>query len=188
MHGVISLLDSTHYEQVERLWAELEARFGVRGVYITPYPHVSYHVAAAYDRARLEPIVRALAGEIAPFRVRTAGLGVFTGAQPVLYLPVVRTVPLSHLHARLWEVLAPAAGDSNTYYHPDRWLPHVTIGFGDVPPERLAPIIAHLAARSFDWEITLDHLALIYDHGDGQIVQTRYPFGHPARANEEEPR
>jgi 2'-5' RNA ligase len=113
MHGVVSLLDSTHYEQVERLWAELEARFGVRGVYMTPYPHVSYHVAAAYDLARLEPILRALAGETAPFRVRTAGLGVFTGAQPVLYLPVVRTVPLSHLHARLWEALAPAAGGGN---------------------------------------------------------------------------
>jgi 2'-5' RNA ligase len=187
MHGVVSLLDSTHYEQVERLWTELEARFGVRGVYITPYPHISYHVAAAYDLVRLEPIVRALAREFAPFQVRTTGLGVFTGAQPVLYLPVVRTVPLSHLHARLWEALAPAAGGGNANYHPDRWLPHVTIGFGDVPPERLAPIIAHLAARSFDWDITLDHLVVIYDHGGGQIVQVRYPFGHPAPANEEEP-
>jgi 2'-5' RNA ligase len=187
MHGVVSLLDSTHYEQVERLWTELEARFGVRGVYITPYPHISYHVAAAYDLARLEPIVRALAREFAPFQVRTTGLGVFTGAQPVLYLPVVRTVPLSHLHARLWEALAPAAGGGNANYHPDRWLPHVTIGFGDVPPERLAPIIAHLAARSFDWDITLDHLVVIYDHGGGQTVQARYPFGHPAPANEEEP-
>jgi 2'-5' RNA ligase len=157
---------------------------------MTPYPHVSYHVAAAYDLARLEPIVRALAREFAPFQVRTTGLGVFTGAQPVLYLPVVRTVPLSHLHARLWEALAPAAGGGNANYHPDRWLPHVTIGFGDVPPERLAPIIAHLAARSFDWDITLDHLVVIYDRGAGQIVQARYPFVQPARAtaNEEEPR
>ena len=50
--------------------------------------------------------------------------------------------------------------------------------------------MAHLAARSFDWEIAVDHLAVIYDRGAGQIVQTRYPFVQPARAdvNEEEPR
>lgn len=190
MHGVVSLLDSTHYEQVARLWAELAAGFGVRGVYRTPYPHFSYHVAADYDLGRLDPILRALAGATAPFRVRTAGLGVFTGAQPVLYVPVVRTLPLSQLQARLWQAVAPTAAGSNGYYHPDRWLPHVTIGFGDVPPDRLAAIMAHLAARSFDWEIAVDHLAVIYDRGAGQIVQTRYPFVQPARAdvNEEEPR
>jgi 2'-5' RNA ligase len=187
MHGVVSLLDSTHDAQVERLWAELAATFGVRGVYVTPYPHFSYHVAAAYDLARLDPILQAVAGMTAPFRVRTAGLGIFTGAQPVLYLPVVRTAALSRVHAALWPAVASVASDSNSYYHPDRWLPHITIGFGDVSPERLAALIGPLAARSFDWEIAIDQFALIYDSGAGQVVRARYPFGQAAPPDQEEP-
>jgi hypothetical protein len=45
MHGVVSLLDAAHYQAVESLWAELAA-CGLRGVYVTPFPHFSYHVAA----------------------------------------------------------------------------------------------------------------------------------------------
>jgi hypothetical protein len=33
MHGVVSLLDSHYSQVVEDLWAELERRFGVDGVY-----------------------------------------------------------------------------------------------------------------------------------------------------------
>ncbi len=54
MNGVVSLLDPEHSRMVEDVWAELDRTFGVRGVYITPYPHFSYQVAAAYDAARLE--------------------------------------------------------------------------------------------------------------------------------------
>jgi hypothetical protein len=46
MHGVVSLLDAAHYQAVESLWAELAAACGLRGVYVTPFPHFSYHVAA----------------------------------------------------------------------------------------------------------------------------------------------
>ncbi len=42
MHGVVSLLDCHYSQVVEDLWAELERRFGVDGVYVTPYPHFSY--------------------------------------------------------------------------------------------------------------------------------------------------
>src|SRR5215471_18966473 len=49
MHGIATLLDKDHYQLIEDLWAELERRFSVHGVYITPYPHFSYHVAQDYD-------------------------------------------------------------------------------------------------------------------------------------------
>jgi hypothetical protein len=185
MHGVVSLLDDTHYVLVERLWAELAATFGVRGVYITSYPHFSYHVAEHYDLAALEPILQRVAGQLAPFQVRTAGLGVFTGPQPVLYVPVVRTLELSQLHATLWQALAPAAGGINDYYHPARWQPHITIGYGDMAPDRLAAIIPFLAPRVFDWTITVDAFATIYEGDAGQEVRVRVPFGPPAHPGEE---
>jgi len=53
VHAVVSLLDQSHYEKVEALWSELASRFGLRGIYRTPYPHFSYHVAAGYDVDRL---------------------------------------------------------------------------------------------------------------------------------------
>src|SRR5437660_1432707 len=56
VHGVVSLLEDTYYRQVEDLWAELEREFGVRGVYVTPYPHFSYQIASHYDIEVLEPI------------------------------------------------------------------------------------------------------------------------------------
>ena len=46
MHGIVSLLDQPHYDQVEKLWVEIERRFGIKGIFVTPYPHFSYHVTA----------------------------------------------------------------------------------------------------------------------------------------------
>src|SRR5579871_3200774 len=87
VNGVVSLLDGEHYQQVETLWAELAERFGLRGVYVTPFPHFSYHVASHYDTGQLEPILRQVASKIHPFQIKITGLGIFTGPQPVLYIP-----------------------------------------------------------------------------------------------------
>lgn len=54
MHGVVSLLEDKYYRLIEDLWAELEKEFGVRGVYVTPYPHFSYQVASHYNTEVLE--------------------------------------------------------------------------------------------------------------------------------------
>ncbi len=61
MHGIVSLLDSAHYRLVEALWAELDEVCSVRGVYVTPFPHFSYHVAEQYEVDKLTEIVRQVA-------------------------------------------------------------------------------------------------------------------------------
>src|SRR4051812_46659014 len=116
MDAVVSLLDETHYRLVEDLWAELEARFGVRGIYVTPYPPFSYHIAQHYDLAALEPVLRRAAQGATPFTVRTGGLGIFTGANPILYIPVVRDPALTEFHRRLWQAVDPAGVESAVYY------------------------------------------------------------------------
>lgn len=107
VHAVVSLRDPHHYEQVERLWSEPASRFGLQGVCRTPYLHFSYRVAAGFDAERLAGAPAEVARCTAPFRVGTAGLGLFTGPHPVLYIPVVPQ--LTAFHARLWERIAPAA-------------------------------------------------------------------------------
>lgn len=179
MHGIVSLLDDAHYQQVEVLWAELKREFGVQGVYSTPYPHFSYHVANQYNLATLEPLLYAFASEQKPFQVRTAGLGIFTGQQPVLYIPVVRNPQLTQFHHALWQQLVAseqASKDSRDYYAPDNWMPHITIAAHDVDCQMLTNIVNYLGTHSFNWDISIDTIALIYDTGTAQQLRTRIPL------------
>jgi hypothetical protein len=180
MHGIVSLLDKDHYQLVEELWAELEREFSVHGVYVTPYPHFSYHVAQVYDVDKIEPVLQRITSNITTFKVRTSGLGVFTGTSPVLYIPVARSLELAELHQELWEQISPASSGVQQYYHPDQWMPHITIGFGDISMDNLSQIIPFLAERDFNWEITVNTIALIYDTGAKQVLKSRFDItGEP---------
>jgi hypothetical protein len=174
MHGIVSLLDNDYYQLVEELWAELEREFSVQGVYVTPYPHFSYHVAQVYDVDKIEPVLQRITSNITTFKVRTSGLAIFTGASPVLYIPVVRSLELTQLHQELWEQISTASSGIVEYYHPEQWMPHITIGFGDISKENLSQIIPFLAERDFNWEITVNNLAFIYDTGTKQEMKSRF--------------
>ena len=174
MHGIVSLLDNDHNQLVEELWAELEREFSVHGVYVTPYPHFSYHVAQAYDVEKLESVLQRITSNITTFKVRTSGLGIFTGASPVLYIPIARSLELTQLHQELWEKISTASSGVQEYYYPDQWVPHITIGFGDISKENLSQMIPLLAERNFTWEITVNNIALIYDTGIKQELKSRF--------------
>jgi 2'-5' RNA ligase len=174
MEGIVSFLDDKHYQLVEDLWAELSREFGVRGVYITPYPHFSYHVAAHYDVESVTPILNRITSNITTFQVRTSGLGIFTGATPVIYIPVVRSLELTQLHEALWEKISPVASGAQEYYHPGQWMPHITIGFGDINKENLASIVRWLNERDFSWEITINNIAFVQDTGTEQVLKARF--------------
>jgi len=177
MHGIVSLLDNKHYQLVENLWAELEREFAVRGVYITPYPHFSYQIAQHYNVEQLEPTLQRFASSQAAFQVKTSGLGIFNGPRPVLYVPVVRSTELTAFHQELWPEISTAGSDISDYYHPANWIPHITIGFGDINKENLFRIVQSLAERDFSWEITVDNIALIYDTGAKQELRSHFAFG-----------
>jgi 2'-5' RNA ligase len=177
MQGVVTLLDDRHYARVQAIWEELEQKFGVRGMFVMQYPHFSYQVAEAYDELACESRLKELAARTRPFRVRTAGLGVFTVASPVLYVPLVRTPQLSELHRDIWDGVGhPTLSPVTHYYHPDEWAPHVTLAQGDIDPDRLAEIVRLLSRRNFHWEITVSNLAIIYDTGREQGVRCRFDF------------
>jgi 2'-5' RNA ligase len=163
MQGVASLLEEKYYQLVKELWAELTREFAVSGVYATPYPHFSYQVAKRYDIALLEPVLQQFAANKKSFQVRTAGLGIFTGPHPVLYIPVVHSPELTQFHEALWQEISSTGSGIEEYYHPSHWMPHITIGIGDMNKDNLSCIVRLLAEREFNWEITVDNIALIYD-------------------------
>jgi 2'-5' RNA ligase len=183
MHGVVSLLDDEHYTQVEEVWRELSDNFGVRGIYVTPYPHFTYQVAEEYDVRAVGTILHDLAARMRPFRVRTAGLGIFTLSNPVLYIPVVRSPELNALHTEVWRAIAQtSASEVAAYYEPAQWVPHVTLAHGDINHEQLAEIVRLLSTRNFHWELTVNNLSLIYDTGTEQGLRCRFNFSNGKKA------
>ncbi|MBN1146504.1 MAG: 2'-5' RNA ligase family protein [Anaerolineales bacterium] len=163
MHGLVSLLPEPYYNQVQAIWEELAGGYGLQGVRVTPYPHFSWQIAQDYDFERLEEIVRGIARASPPLAVRTAGLALFTGFRPVLYVPVVKDALLLELHAHIWRSAQPASQGLSPYYAPDAWMPHISLAYEDVNRENIGPLIESLAFRSFNWEMTIDNIALIYE-------------------------
>ena len=177
MHGLVSLLDDKHNQQVEALWAELKEKFGVQGIGIVPHPHFSYQVAKHYEVEQLRDILTRLAQKSTPFRVKTSGLGIFTGPQPVLYIPVVRHPELTQFHQSLWQEISATALGIAAYYHPTQWMPHITLAQWDIDRHNLPKIIHLLSERSFQGDIVVDNLTLLYDAGGQHEVRLRIDLG-----------
>lgn len=176
MDGVVSILDEVHYKQVEALWAEFEEKLGIEGVHQTPIPHFSYHVAKSYDTPRLEKLLRRVAADTEPFEVMTNGLGIFTGENPVLYVPVVRSYDLRTFHQRIWDAVSEYAHETSPHYHPDAWRPHITLAYGDMDHDELPEVIRLLSKRKFRWEISINNVALISSASEIDSVGFRIPF------------
>jgi len=167
MHGVVSLLDDNSSRMVEKLWAEIEKEFGIRGVYQTPFPHISYHVAANYQVDKIKTVMEVFARHTAPFRVRCCGLGVFTGPDPVLYLPIVRSPHLAEFQDELWHQLTKSSGQHVEFaYRPARWVPHITLAHRDLTQRALGAIVRRFCTAELNQSVTINNLALIYDMGD----------------------
>jgi 2'-5' RNA ligase len=175
MHGLVSLLDKTHYALVEKIWQELEADCGLRGIHVTPLPHFSWQIAEDYDWDTLAQTLQEIATQVEPFTVHTGGLAFFSGAQPVAYIPVVRTRELSEFHEMIWQRITPISKDASPYYSPSFWMPHISLAYTDLDAEKLRCLIDKLAFRTFNWTIEIDNLTLIYEP-EGSIGQTRYQF------------
>ena len=162
MHGIVSLLDHKHHQLVKDLWAELAREFSVRQVYKAPEPHFSYQLARHYDVKSLESALRRFAASRIPFQVRAGGLGIFTGPHPVIYIPVVRSLELMQFHEALWQAISGTVSGIEEYYYSSHWMPHITIGIGDINKDNLSQIVRLLAERDFNWEIRVDNISLIY--------------------------
>jgi len=80
----------------------------------------------------------------------------------VLTIPVVRSPELLRFHEALWQEISKTGSGFEEYYHPSRWMPHITLGIGDITKDNLPHIVRFLAERNFNWEITVDNIGLVY--------------------------
>jgi 2'-5' RNA ligase len=161
LHGIVSLLDSKHYELVKIIWQKLEKNCGLHGIGITPFPHFSWQAAQSYSEPATETALKSIASRLHPFKVQTAGLGIFTGQNPVLYLALVKTEELSQVHKYIWQQLGKVAHLPTPYYSPQIWVPHITLAWGDAQADSLACATQMLASQPFDWQLEVNNLAVI---------------------------
>ena len=175
MHGLVSLLPDPYYAQVQAIWEELAARHGLHGIRVTPCPHFSWQIAQDYDSERLEEIIHDVAYATPPLTVRTTGLALFTGPYPVIYLPLVKDTHLLELHAHIWYSAQSTSQGLSPYYAPDAWMPHISLAYEDVSPDNIGPVFESLAFRSFNWEMTIDNISLIYEP-EGQTGALKFRF------------
>ncbi|MFW5708709.1 MAG: 2'-5' RNA ligase family protein [Chloroflexota bacterium] len=161
MYGVVSLLDGKYTAIIEEIWDTFQRNFGVHGVHVTPIPHFSYHVAENYDISQLDELLELFTRQIEPFTIRTSGLGIFTGPEPVLYIPVVPDGNLLSIHRRIWQAIDATAQGSSLYYQPVEWRPHITLTQGGVDHDMLPQVIRVLSERNFNWNIEIDNLSII---------------------------
>lgn len=162
MYGIASLLNAHNQARVESIWFELESFCGLVGVKQTPIPHFSWQIAEEYDFKQADEVLTRIARQTPAFFARTTGLALFTGLNPVVYIPLVRDMQLSTLHQELWEQLQPASRDLSPYYSPASWIPHITLAYGDVEPEKLACLMERLSSQDFQWEVEVDNLVYVF--------------------------
>ncbi len=176
LHAIVNLLNDEVGAELTGLCNEIQAEFNACGIYVTTFPHISYHIAESYDVARVKAILADLASRIPPFTVHTTGLGLFTGVDPILYIPIIRDPLLSQIQLTLWEHVTPLATQSVQNFHPERWVPHITLAYGDLNENNLPAMMKNLSQRTFNWEIHVDNLAFIYKIGSEQGLHGQYPL------------
>lgn len=178
MRGVVSLPDQPITQAVLNIWGDLQARFHLPHITEIAYPHFSWHVAEDYDENGLKSKLAELASKTPPITVRTAGLGLFTGENLVLHIPVIRNAQLCELHQTIWELADQYAQQSNPFYAPDLWLPHITIVSPfDLTPQVLPQIVSLLAMDSYNWEFKVASLCVgAYNPGSPGYVECHFPF------------
>jgi hypothetical protein len=90
----------------------------------------------------------------------------------------------------LWERIRPHALAPNGYYHPSRWMPHITLAFHEADPDRLGCAVEDIAFQRIEFKIVVDHFAVIYQSEGKAGLHSRSPFGtYPSfeRGNSEFP-
>jgi 2'-5' RNA ligase len=173
MHGLVSLLDEPHYQLVESIWQMLEEECGLAGIRVTPFPHFSWLIGSDFEWEALKVALQELAAQARPFTVRTTGLGLFTGSNPVVFIPVIRSKELSEFHQLIWEHIQPFGEGLSPHYSPAYWSPHISLAYSDVTLKSLSCAMNRLAFQAYNWEIRIDNITLIYEP-DGQVGTIRY--------------
>ncbi|MDU0372430.1 2'-5' RNA ligase family protein [Hymenobacter endophyticus] len=183
MLAITSLLNTQNADRINRLIKSLETEFGLDDVQATPDPHITYQLAGVRKLSALKQVLRDVARHTQPFVAHTTGLGVFPGPNPVIYIPVLRSDALNHLHKRILRATAPLCLRTDKFSGPDCWLPHISLALHDTTPELLGPVMQYLNQQTFNLKLAVTNLAILRQEEERFIPEKIFTFeGHKHEA------
>ena len=171
MQSACVLIQPEFASQVVDARAVLSEDPVIGSIYDPPFVHFTIQLAEEYDWAGLERALDSFAAEWEPFELVTSGLQVFTGAETGIAVAPRKDRRLLEFHAAAWEVITPfAQGRVNPFYHPDSWVPHITIKRSGSDPRRFGDAMAKLAATNFTWTTSVSNIAVQHDPGKNSLT------------------
>jgi 2'-5' RNA ligase len=182
IYTIASLLDVEGDEKVKNLWEVLENQCSLKGIQLTPLPHISWQASETYKIEDVERYLDEFTQHHKPFTIRTTGLGVFTGEKIILYLAVVQSPHLSRMHKMIWRDLG-NFGEGHYYFAPDYWIPHITLANKDVDQQKIACAIGELANRPLNFKINISSIVILYDNQGELGVKSIYKFAGSTNNN-----
>ncbi|MEN4098484.1 MAG: 2'-5' RNA ligase family protein [Anaerolineaceae bacterium] len=179
MIAIASLMNLEANQQIKEIWDLFETKCNMSEIKQTSLPHFTWQSAEDYRFESIEDTLPTLAAQLFPFTVTTAGIGIFTGNTPLIYLALVKTKIMMDFHQVLWNGLTHSGVAINQHYSPDRWIPHITLAIRDVNSQNLACALDGILHRPYEMEILIDNLAVIYqvENYDGVKVKYNFPSG-----------
>ena len=177
MLAITSLLSAPHVLHINGIIKRLEEKFGLDDVQATLDPHLTYQLAGVRKLSSLKKVLAEVAATTRPFPAFTTGLGVFPGAQPVIYIPVLRSDALNALHHRIREATAPLCLRTDKFSGPDCWLPHISLALHDTTPDLLGPVLSYLNQETYNLKLTIDNIAILRQEGELFVKEDVFEMG-----------
>jgi 2'-5' RNA ligase len=171
--GIVATLPEPFDTSVRTIWHDLEREFGVKNSAEATPPHITLHVAEMYRRQALQTALTKWAKTATPCPIRTWGIGVFSGTQPIVFIGVTRTQELSALHDSIFSLSQMYSVNHVPIFEPFTWEPHITLAHEGVSAENIGSIVAYLNQHAITWEFPITSLSLIEaQHNETVICHT----------------
>ncbi len=161
MITIASLFDRKSTKKTGKVWDLLESECEMIGIKSIPYPHFSWLTGADFVDDQISLSLSEISQQMNVFEIKTAGLGVFTGESPIIYLPIIKTQQLLTYHQMIWNSFSNKVKEINSYYAPQNWVPHITIGYGDVTLDTLSCALKSLLHRDLSLNIIIDNVSYL---------------------------
>ncbi|AMJ66447.1 2'-5' RNA ligase family protein [Hymenobacter sp. PAMC 26628] len=165
MLAITSMLHPRNAQRVNKIITELEAKFGLKAVQATPAPHFTFMLAGVRSIGTLHHSLVEVAATTPPFSAYTTGIGIFPGPKPVIYIPVLRSFDLNHLHQRVLDVTQPLCKGTDRFNAPSRWLPHLSLALHDTTPETLGPVLHFLNESTYNMRLNINNIGIMQKKG-----------------------
>jgi 2'-5' RNA ligase len=176
----MTILDGPLRDEASRLWRVFEVEYGSVGVQTFPHPNLTFGAGRSRDAHALAGRMENLSKGFGSFELRVTGICCFSEPHKVVFLRVALTEQLAAIHRSVDRVLQQHCEDLFEHYRPAAWVPHITIGMGDLSQEAFERARTELSAYNRDLMQSACELSVVQSalEGPGFEVVRRWKVGN----------